>query len=160
MANDPPIYTAKRQFHLPVFICRHPIRIAIWAVFVLLFFHDLRGAFAHDFLIIISSLILFFALPALVTYIEYKMFPVRFYDDRVDVRDSLLLNENLTAPYRNIVSIKKHQSVLQKIYGVETICLKLSSGFETRKTRDFWFRLEDLKPDQDLYQILTRFKDA
>ena len=156
-------YAAYRQYHLPVILMRYPVRFCIWLVFMILFFHDLHAVFApfisgHALLsgvvLILLSIGIFFGLPALCEYIEYKRFPARFYDDRLELRDSLLLNENLKVPYRNVTSVKKHANPLQKMYGIETICIELSSGYSSDKSRDFKFKLHDLKQGDRIEKLL------
>ena len=88
-----PEFELYRQFRLSVIFWRHPERLLLWAAVMFLFTPDIqyyvggfvRNAYLSDYATIwLGSFMLFFGLPLLQNYIEYKKYPLKFYKDHLE----------------------------------------------------------------------------
>lgn len=138
-----------RRFRLLVIILRYPIRLFLWGLILILFYPDLAGSSGTVSTgVIFGSFALFYVCPCITHYLEYRRIPVSFHKDRIELRESLTIRENLVIPYRNIPQIKCTSSIIQKLYGLKTMCIKVRSGQDHIKTKDYWFKISDLSRDE------------
>ncbi len=112
-------------------------------------------SFSSLLAISLGGFLLLYAGPVITTYLEYKRIPVFFYSDRIELRESLLIKDNLKMPYRNVIEAKCTANMLQKHYGLQTLCIKLKSGSDHRKTGDYWFKLDDIKRSENIKAICS-----
>ena len=154
-----------RRFRPTVIATRHPLRFLAFICLLGLFFYDMRLFAANVYgltqtaaaaIVVICSFLIFFGLLLSTYFIEYRFFPVRVYADRIEVRDQLLLRENVMLPFRNIVDIKISRNMLQKFFGLKTVHIQLRSGSSARKTKDYWYAITDIKENDGFMQAIKK----
>ena len=147
-----------RLFRLPVIILRYPVRLFLWGMILILFYPDLAGSSGTVSIgVIFGSFALFYVGPCVTHYLEYRRIPVFFYEDRIELRESLTIRENLIIPFRNILQIKCTSSIIQILYGLKTMCIKVRSGQDHIKTKDYWFKISDLDQNEIKSHNLAHF---
>ena len=149
-----PHHKIYRKFRLSVIFWRHPERMFIWLAAMFLFTPDMArylGPYIQNEYLSITSTIwvgsfaLFFAGPIIMNFIEYKRYPVMFYDDHLRIRNSLFIRENLVIPYKSVRHVENSSSLAQKLNRLETVKLQLRTSNDDRRRRDYSFEVEDLK---------------
>jgi len=144
----------KQCFDVGVLAWRHPIRLISWALTLSFLFPDLSWLVGKIFgtdeglsglILIFITFMLFFGLPLLTYFVEYKKFPILLFEDRIEFRENIFLSENYRIAYRNVLEVKIKSNPLQKRKKMSTIRLNLRSGSENIKTKNYWQDFHDVK---------------
>ena len=155
-----------RSFRLSVLISRYPVRIAVWLALMLLFTPDLArfiygdvGGQAISARIVIwaSSLGIFFVLPFLVEFINYKTCPIVLHPDHLDMPGEFFLRETMRVPYRQVDHVEVSASTAQKAHRLLTLHIHLNTV--KRKNRGLSFKIEDLPRASELLGRLNHHAD-
>lgn len=145
-----------RQFRLPVIVWRYPVRLLLWCVFLILFYPDLSETSpAFSIAVILGTFFLVYAMPIMTTFLEYKRIPVLFFDDRIEMRESLLIKDAIKIRYAHVIEAKCSANKIQKYYGLQTLCLKLKSGSDHHMTKEYWFKMTDIKRGENIKAICS-----
>lgn len=161
MTDQPPIPTY-RSFRLSVLIARYPVRIAIWLALMLLFTPDLSRFFYGELhgqtwssraSIWAYSLGIFFILPFMVEFINYKTCPVLFDKQGLIVPGEFFLREKMQIPYRQLGQVSVYSSTAQRANRLVSVRFQLDTI--KKKNRGLSFTVEDIPRKSALIRHLN-----
>ena len=133
-----PLISFKSRFNFSIFLWSHPVRIFLAIIILSVMQPELKNllnmltgvedplnSFCVFFFVFLSCV----GLPMITTFLEYRLFSYKFYEDHVAFRHSLIMTEQIKIPYKTISNINRSANWMQRRHKLVNLQLSVKASY-------------------------------
>ena len=132
-----PLIAFRSRFSFSIFLWSHPVRISLAIIILSVMQPELKHLLnmltgvedpINSFCVFLLVFLSCVGLPMITTFLEYRLFSYKFYEDHVAFRHSLIMTEQVKIPYKTISNIKRSANWMQRRHKLVNLQLSVKTS--------------------------------